>query len=355
MQTHVGVAPVAATVVAVSAIAGTIAVRRNRGLPRARRAIVRSLWVLLAMWFLPAAEQAAHAPGNLTLLWRFFVSGSGPGQPIDAAVQAWAEMLAAPLTSGVALAGGSPFDAAASPAALVLAALQVVGLVAVAGWSRRVRSAGLEWLALIALLASLVGLWSVTRIEGRLMDHAIFWLTGIGVVNLATIAAGAGLYVRGKVGDEGALFQGARRAAPLAHGALVTLCVLVAATGLRQVYAGRLPVTLSSPIVGQLGAALRDYVGANGVKRPLVRIGQDVWGTAAGAVLELNRAGIPFAVERSWLPMFPQSYAPGGDEDVEIAVSSRDAHLALGERAGNILVVSSGGVYFDAVPSIRTP
>jgi hypothetical protein len=39
---------------------------------------------------------------------------------------------------------------------------------------------------------------------------------------------------------------------------------------------------------------------------------------AAGVLLELDRAGIPFSVEESWTFMFGTSRRPTGDEDGEV-------------------------------------
>jgi hypothetical protein len=114
-------------------------------------------------------------------------------------------------------------------------------------------------------------------------------------------------------------------------------------------------VTLSSPVAGLFGTSLRDYVHETGVQRPLFRIDEDVWGSAVGALLELNRAGVPFAVEYSWLPMFPQTFAATGDEDAEITISNDDRHRQLAERPGDVLIAGSDGVYFDAVRVERGP
>jgi hypothetical protein len=69
----------------------------------------------------------------------------------------------------------------------------------------------------------------------------------------------------------------------------------------------------------------------------------------AGVLLQLNKLGVPFAVEDSWLPMFPQTFAAIGDEDAEISVSGTNAHDQLANRPGNVLVTSAGTVYVDAV------
>ena len=344
VQTHLALIPLVAAVVAVSAIAG-LAQAGRRGLSRQdRRPINLAAWLMLALWFLPIVEQAAHAPGNLTLLWRFFVSNPGTGQSLPTAAAAWATMLEAPLRPTITLGAGGLFVAGSPDRSIPIAMLELLLLVVVAIWSARAGLRSLAWLAALGLLASVVGLWSVTRIQDRIIEHEVFWLTGVGVLNLGVIAGAVGLLTRRYIGQ----FDGAR-VAPLLQASLVALCVFVCVHQLERARAGHLPVTLSSPIAGQLGATLRDYVRESGVQRPLFRLGEEVWGTAAGVLLELDRAGVPFAVERSWLPMFPQTFAPTGDEDVDITVSNAEGHARVSDRSGDILITTADGIYFDAV------
>jgi hypothetical protein len=183
------------------------------------------------------------------------------------------------------------------------------------------------------------------------MDHELFWLTGVGVLNLSVIAGAAGLWVRRHSGP----FEVDARVIPVVCGSLVAVCVFVSLGQLARARAGHLPMTLSSPVAGRFGKSLRDYVHETGVQRPLFRIGEEAWGSAAGALLELDRAGVPFAVEHSWLPMFPQTFTATGDEDAEITVSNDERHRQLAERPGDVLIVSSDGVYFDAVRIERGP
>ena len=351
VQTHLALAPLTASVVAVSAIAGLAEARGRGQFPQSVRPIKLTAWVMIALWFLPAAEQAAHTPGNITLLWRFFVSNPSMGQPFAAAAPAWAAMLEASLRSTINLAGGSPFEAAAPVRSLLVGLVQLLALVIVAVWSARNGYRQLAWSAVLGLLASIVGLWSVSRIQGRIIDHEIFWLTGVGVLNLGVIAGAIGLCVR----RHSPVFQGGVRVAPIICGSLVAVCVFVSLGQLARARAGYLPVTLSSPVAGLFGTSLRDYVRETGVQRPLFRIDQDVWGSAVGALLELDRAGVPFAVEYSWLAMFPQSFATTGDEDAEINISTDDRHRRLAERPGDVLIAGSDGVYFDAVRVERDP
>ena len=92
------------------------------------------------------------------------------------------------------------------------------------------------------------------------------------------------------------------------------------------------------------------YMADHQVRKPLVRIGEDVWGTTAGVLLELDRAGVPFAVEESWMPMFPQSFAANGNEDAELAFVDTDEHLRLITRPDNVPVADTTAFYADAVP-----
>jgi hypothetical protein len=351
VQTHLALAPLAASVVTVSAIAGLSDARRRAQYTRSVRPVRLTVWVMIALWFLPAAEQAAHTPGNVTLLWRFFVSNPSMGQPLAAAARAWAAILDAPLGSTIQLAGGSSFEAVPLVRSLVVGLLQLLAVGIAAVWSARKGYRQLAWLAVLGLVASIVGLWSVTRIQGRIMDHEIFWLTGVCVLNLSVVAGTAGLWVR-RHGDP---FEVGPRVTPVVCGSLLAVCVFVSLSQLARARAGHLPMTLSSPVAELFGKSLRDYVHETGVQRPLFRIGEEAWGSAAGALLELDRAGVPFAVEYSWLPMFPQSFAATGDEDAEITISNEDRHRLLAERPGNVLIAGSDGVYFDAVRVERGP
>ena len=43
-------------------------------------------------------------------------------------------------------------------------------------------------LAAMVLIASSLGLWSITRIEDDMYDHLVFWLAGIGALHLGLMA-----------------------------------------------------------------------------------------------------------------------------------------------------------------------
>jgi hypothetical protein len=346
MQTDIALVPVVAAVTLVAAVAGFSSTTARDQMGTRLKWIGVTSVVAAALWLLPVAEQVTHSPGNLTLLWRFFVGNPGLGQPFGTALAAWAVMMAAPLGPNLLLATGEPLVAPADGTLVILSLLQLLALAAIAVWAARTGHKAFGWLAALALLASLVGLWSVTRIRERIMDHEVFWLTAVGSLNLGVILGGCGLFVQQRLTSVAQTFE---RAAPFLQALLVAACMFVCIEQLNRARAGHLPVTHSSQVAERLGAGVRDYVNGQAVHKPLVRIGEDVWGMTAGMLLQLDKLGVPFAVEDSWLPMFPQTFAAIGDEDAEISVSGTNAHDQLANRPGNVLVTSADRVYVDAV------
>jgi hypothetical protein len=223
--------------------------------------------------------------------------------------------------------------------------VQLVALAIVASWSVRRRNRQLAWLAVLALVASIVGLWSVTRIQDRIIDHEVFWLTGIGVLNVGVISAAAVVWLRGHIVSS----RLTRMGGALLNASLVATCVLIGLTQIGRARNGYVPMTLTSPAVATLGSESRAYFQASGLKRPLVRIGEGVWGTAAGVLLELNRLNVSSAVEESWQSMFPQSFAVSGEEDVQIKISTVNERPAIEGESGFVPIANADEIYVDAV------
>ena len=103
VQTDIALVPVVAATTLVAAIAGFLSPMRPGQISTKRKWIGVTSLIAAALWFLPAVEQATHSPGNLTLLWRFFVDTPGQGQPFVTARDAWAVMMAAPLSPDLQL------------------------------------------------------------------------------------------------------------------------------------------------------------------------------------------------------------------------------------------------------------
>jgi hypothetical protein len=146
-------------------------------------------------------------------------------------------MMAAPLGPNLLLPTGEPLVAPAAGALVILSLLQLLALAVIAVWAARTGHKAFGWLAALALLASLVALWSVTRIQERIMDHEVFWLTAISSLNLGVILGSCGLFVQQRLTSVAQTFE---RAAPFVQALLVAACMFVCIEQLNRARAGRL-------------------------------------------------------------------------------------------------------------------
>ena len=357
-QTHVGVLP---SVLVISAIAsGVVATAAfSEHDPGRRRDLIRilcvTLGVLVVLWSVPIWEQLSGRPGNVTKLWQFFATRDGASQPFRIAYAAWTDMLAGIARPDLRLAEGAPFRRSRIPWAEGWAGAQVVLLAVTAILAARAgRRFGASLGALI-VVGAITALWSATRIGDAIIDHEVFWMSGLGVLGTAVLldaAMAAGGERRG-------------RASPRVTAALCGLAVcLVAVIGVGQL---RLLVDRTfSPRPQQaaaaaLAAALKQRLTSE-AGRPLVRIEQDVWPVAAGVLLDLQKSGVPFAVEDDWLPMFSDIAAATGRETQVIEITGRERHflltsdgrgVTLGEAAPFYAVLVTAPVQPQGAPGIQ--
>jgi hypothetical protein len=306
VQTHVGLVPTVAAVVATGAcIAVASALRTADAATRARAisAVNAAAWLLVAAWMLPLVEELYRTPGNLSELWRFFTGVERAGQPFGVAFRAWADMLSSVFSPRFSVAwGGRTFTDTTLSWTHVFAFLQVAGLAVVAVRAgtrdRRLPAA----LAGLLLLAAAIALWSVTRIEDGLYDHAVFWICGLGVLNVAVLLAEA--------------LDRVRPPATAVVGALVLAAgVILGGQQLTRAVALTYQSDLEHLSARRLSDGVKQHLNAC---KPLVRIDQPTWPLAASVLLELQRDGLPFAVEEGWLPMFSDEVAARGDETCEL-------------------------------------
>jgi hypothetical protein len=229
VQTHVGPVPAVLALTGCSAAAAIVFTPRSSD-PAARtrpyRSVNLAMWVLAAAWFLPLVDQFGGVHGNLGELWRFFTSPTRHGQMFGAAFVAWGETLSAFVGPQLRLGWGGAVRSRSDWLALVLSVMQVALLVAIAIRAGRQRRRFVCALAALLALTSAVGLWSVTRIEGDIVDYAVFWLSGIGVLNLAVILNELLDLV---------WHRPVPHARPLAIAMCAALYLVVAATGVRRV------------------------------------------------------------------------------------------------------------------------
>jgi len=92
------------------------------------------------------------------------------------------------------------------------------------------------------------------------------------------------------------------------------------------------------------------YLEKAGTRKPLFRIGRDMWAWTAGLGYQMQLAGRDFAVEKSAVFMFTDAFAPDGTEDALVTIAPRSDHRAFETRQGDVLVGSAGFVEMHAVP-----
>jgi hypothetical protein len=344
-QTDVALVPFVA-VAALAATAGTI----SAGSRKTRSATLKSLGVAAcvgaALWLVVVAEDITHSPGNLTLLWRFFVGAHGQGQSLAQAGGAWAVMLVSPAAPAISLAGGGTFETSRAGTSMGLAVVVLLALAAIGAWGRNSNRA-LARLAFVCAAVSLVSLWSATRIEDRIMDHEVFWISGIGALDLGVVAAAVAGPIWRLVSTEWVPFVSWGQ---LTHGTLVGACIAICLLQVDRARQGRLPVTATSTVVARMAQSVRQYLDQVHAARPLIKIGEDNWGLTAGVLLELDREGVRFAIEDNWLAMFPQSFAANRAEDAEVAFGNTDEHLQRSGLPGSVFIASFSSTYVDGLP-----
>jgi hypothetical protein len=295
--------------------------------------------------FLPAAEAVAHPPGNIVSVLRFF-AGQEHGQGLADATAVWSDGLTGALRTGFTLAYGRSIAPVWSPSHVWLAVTLVAGAAGAAAWAFRRQRTGLAWLGVMATAGSLVTLWSATRIAGGFNDHFAFWFAGVGLLDAAVIASTAGEWI---VAGHAAAERLVPMLSPAVHGALLALVLMLGLHQVDRARQGSFPVTMPLPSIAGFDDSIGEYVGREHVRKPLFRIAGERWDVAVGMLQELHRRGMPFAVEDSWMPMFPDPFRASGDEDAELTVTGAFEAPELAARAGNVTIDRSSRARVEAI------
>jgi hypothetical protein len=341
-QTHVGVVPVLAGVFCLALAA----------MPRERPtgktiavAVTASCGVLAVVWLPTILQQLGGARQNLSALWGFFVDRQSARQPLHVAFAAWAEVL-----SGVFLPDFSAVSQAAvksrhASIAQGLAVAQVV-LVASAGiWSWLANRWFQARLAALLLAGTAIALWSATRIERSILEYQVFWISALGLLNAALVV-------------ESLVDVSARRArlatmsfTKVAGAVLMAGCAAVGVWRLSEVREQSFVESDEMDAIRTVSRDVEAYLGAESAK-PVFFIDQPAWDLAAGVFLQLQKAGVPFAVEESWLDMFTTVVAPKGDERLAITIAGRARHHILSANPDNTVVAARNPLFADAAPLV---
>ena len=343
-QTYVGLLPCAAGLCVIAFFSAAAKSRLDRGvwIDAATRSVLnRTAWLLILLWSGPIAEQMVNSPGNLRQIVVFF-SESHARPPIRDAFVAWAYNATAILSPHFQFNGGGAFIPGQESWPLVAALLQLVLL---APTILLFRAKGRRFDAAFAgvvLAALIIAFWSVTRVVGEIPEYGIVWITAIGLLATATLcAAGIGLVT-----------------APVMKLSRPTWATTVICSSFLLAYGAIIwPIPTGGPEkptrqerqVSTLFDNLREYCERSGTRRPLLRVGPDMWAIAAALGLQLQLANRDFAVDHSGLFLFTNEFTANGTEDAVITIAPESLHRELVARPDNVVVASVDSVYLDAV------
>jgi hypothetical protein len=340
-QTHLGFVPMIASVAAT-----TVAIAWATG-PDHRSSLLRalnlSLWVALALWLLPISEAVVHNGGNVAALWRFFVSEAGPGHSLAEAIANGSYGVMGVLRPDFELPWGGHFDMQAVPVNVIGALVEIVLLALACRWHERAGRRFEACLALVAAIATLVSIVGLTRVRGDILNHDLFRIAAVGALNLGVLAA-AGMRLVTRQIDR---WNQSRLASRAACAAVLLLGLAVGLRDLDSLTSFERRQQEHSSIVAAY-KAVQAYVTSEGVRRPLIRVGADRWGDAAGVMLRLRQNGTDGALMDESLPMFSDAFAATGREDALITLADLDLHRQLRERPGNVILLEADPLFVDA-------
>jgi hypothetical protein len=322
-QTHVGFAGVAAAIGLTAAV--LIVARQGRGWWRARavpppfaRAVAVAALVTVALWTPPALDALAPGGGgNLQQIVRFFAEGGGPvsGAVTDAA---FARYATAPVGESLSLPFGVARVGDERPVLSVLVRAQVL-LVALAGGYWWIRRRAFEAsLATVSLAASSAAWASVRQLPELPFDHTVYWVSVLGVINWAVIAAPVLAPIARRVARGTSV-----RAARLAWGATVAAAILTAGWQAAWWHA-RLERT--SVRVVRMTDLARGEMARAGAGTVRLQFSHGAWGLTAGVALQLARTGARPTVGANWVWMFGSRQAPTGTEPLTLFIATIDDH-----------------------------
>jgi hypothetical protein len=307
VQTHVGLGP---AVLALSGVATAMAAlyaywfRSGDAPPRLWPILNGTLWLLLLLWLMPLARELSQPDGNLWRLWTFFGAEARPVQLWRTSFRTWSDMISALVRSDIDVGWGNRYGPNPGPWSQFWALTETAAVAAVGVKAALEKDSFRAALAAMVLIASGVGLWSITRVDDEVYDHLVFWLAGIGALHLGLMADALVRLVPRAV-------QALPR--PATSAACVVIFILGAAVGFQElrVVVSRSFRPLPEPLsVRRLADAILPAFEINRLKRPLVTIDRPVWGVAAGVLLQLQKRNVPFTIDEDWWFMFGEPTGP---------------------------------------------
>jgi hypothetical protein len=91
---------------------------------------------------------------------------------------------------------------------------------------------------------------------------------------------------------------------------------------------------------------------AGGHGKPTIQIDQPAWKVAAGVILQMQKAAVPFAVGRGAIGMFNNALAETGDESLEITISAERNHARMLEQVPGIVTIAGRRGYYAETTAV---
>lgn len=339
VQSHVGYTPVTAVLLGVGV--GAYALHRwvdhRRGRLTWRPTLVAAavtVAVIAVLWAPPVWQQLTRDPGNLGELRLYFSEHSGEHSVREGydAVVPWLGVIPNQLATrrpGAAMGTAAPDWA-------TIVTVVAFGLATVAAlWRRAWDAARLGALVLVAVPVAVV---AAARVTGDIYEYLVIWVSAVGLV--AWIAVGAAAtQVAPRLRAAGSRWASGALAATVA--AAVAVTALNAAEALDAPAPDAGVQAISARVADRVVSATRDLPGDGSV---WVRLGDNVsWSLGAGAVLALDRHGIPVTVEPRLENLFGEQLTRSRTAPAAILTLTLDGSPADGRargRAGNRLIAA---------------
>jgi hypothetical protein len=326
-QTHVGTAPVALFLAGL-AVAGALALPRPTPADQHRRWLTVAAAVLVAAvcWVPTLVEQVRGPEHNLSALWRYFTSTSSPHGwlPVGAA---WAFALSGGFRTDYKMPIGTPIVVSHASITLLMVCVGLGGLAfgSVRCWVVQQRRGAIAMFLPLGVCA--IALLSLHRVAGSIDDHVVFWLSGIGVLGVASLLARCG----------SSQTMSHRVVEPLIAALPALVIAVVAAAGLLRLAnaadSSAIDRTSQSVATRELTAAIETYLDSSHAK-PFIKVDQAAWEVTAGVALQLQRTRRPFAIEPEWLDMFTKVLGPDGTETAGLTIAGPDLTHVLSAAPG---------------------
>ena len=232
------------------------------------------------VWALPLYESATNAPGNLRLLAYFFSIPNPSPPPWDVVfTHVFTQLTGLPVALAQAFNASLPIPGLVISAAIAI--LQIVVVVAAAIWTWQRRDSTLGVLAGIALAETVGAVVAVRGIRDEVHSYLTWWIVVPGFMLVATAAAW--------IAREGPRWQAVTAA----------IGVMLVALALASPGAGEPASPERNERAEQFVAELERSLTSRSIESPLVRIASNnVWTTAAAAILHLRKREVPFYVDR---------------------------------------------------------